>query len=170
MQNPAHITEKAKEIVLDLLPAKSRQMYEKEYQIFLRWKEEKKIVVVDEDVMLNYLHEKSQEVKPSTLWSKYSMIKAVLSVNENIEINKFSRVIAFLKRNSVGYEPTKSKVLTRQEIDTFLTNADDMKYLLIKVALLFGVCGACRREELYSLKIQDIVQKDEECLIKYNNS
>ncbi|KAJ3644303.1 hypothetical protein Zmor_026969 [Zophobas morio] len=115
--------------------------------------------------MLNYLHEKSQEVKPSTLWSKYSMIKAVLSVKENIEINKFSRVIAFLKRNSVGYEPTKSKVLTRQEIDTFLTNADDMKHLLIKVALLFGVCGACRREELHSLKIQDIVQKDEECLI-----
>ncbi|KAJ3646452.1 hypothetical protein Zmor_024040 [Zophobas morio] len=165
MQNPAHITEKAKEIVLDLLPAKSPQMYEKEYQIFLRWKEEKKIVVVNEDVVLNYLHEKSQEVKPSTLWSKYSMIKAVLSVKENIEINKFSRVIAFLKRNSVGYEPTKSKVLTRQEIDTFLTNADDMKYLLIKVALLFGVCGACRREELHSLKIQDIVQKDEECLI-----
>ncbi|KAJ3655436.1 hypothetical protein Zmor_014568 [Zophobas morio] len=48
----------------------------------------KKIVVVDEDVMLNYLHEKSQEVKPSTLWSKYSMIKAVLSVKENIETNK----------------------------------------------------------------------------------
>ncbi|KAJ3665816.1 hypothetical protein Zmor_001287 [Zophobas morio] len=101
MQNPAHIiTEKAKEIALDLLPAKRKKM-------------------------LNYLDEKSQEVKPSTLWSKYSMIKAVLSVKENIEIN---RVIAFLKRNSVGYEPTKSKVLTRQEIDTFLTNADDMKY------------------------------------------
>ena len=82
----------------------------------------------------------SQEVKPSTLWSKYSMIKAVLSVKENIEINKFSRVIAFLKRNSVGYEPTKSKVLTRQEIDTFLTNADDMKYLLIKVSLKIILC------------------------------
>ncbi|KAJ3655406.1 hypothetical protein Zmor_014538 [Zophobas morio] len=34
-----------------------------------------------------------------------------------------------------------------------------------QVALLFGVCGACRRKELHSLKIQDIVQKDEECLI-----
>ena len=74
-------------------------------------------------------------MKPSTLWSKYSMIKAVLSVKENIEINKFTRVISFLKRNSVGYEPTKSKVLTRQEINTFLVNADDAKYLLIKVSL-----------------------------------
>lgn len=63
------------------------------------------------------------------------MIKAVLSVKENIEINKFFRVIAFLKRNSVGYEPTTSKVLTRQEINTFLINADDEKYLLIKVSL-----------------------------------
>ena len=52
------------------------------------------------------------------------MIKVVLSVKENIETNKFARVIAFLKRNSVGYEPKKSKVLTREEIKTFLTNAN----------------------------------------------
>ena len=52
------------------------------------------------------------------------MIKVVLSVKENIETNKFARVIAFLKRNSVGYEPKKSKVLTREEINTFLTNAN----------------------------------------------
>jgi len=93
------------------------------------------------------------------------MLKAVLSVRENIEINKFARVIAFLKRNSVGYEPTKSKVLTRQEIHEFMRNADDDKYLLIKVALLIGVCGACRREELHSLKIQDIVHKETGCLL-----
>ena len=48
------------------------------------------------------------------------MIKAVLSVKENLEINKFTRVISFLKR---------------QEINTFLVNADDAKYLLIKVSL-----------------------------------
>lgn len=72
MQNPAHITEKAKEIVLDLLPAKSRQMYEKEYQIFLRWKEEKKIVVVDEDVMLNYLHEKVSAAFMFNIYKPYT--------------------------------------------------------------------------------------------------
>ena len=63
------------------------------------------------------------------------MIKAILSVKENIEINKLTRVISFLKRNLVAYEPTKSKVLTRQKINTFLVNADNAKYLLIKVSL-----------------------------------
>ena len=58
-----------------------------------------------------------------------------MSVKENIKTNKFTKVISFLERNSVGYEPTKSKVLTRQEINTFLVNADDAKYLLIKVSL-----------------------------------
>ena len=82
----------------------------------------------------------SQEVKPSTLWSKYSMIKAVLSVKENIEINKFSRVIAFLKRNSVGYEPTKSKVLTRQERPAKSRQMYEKEYLLIKVSLKNILC------------------------------
>jgi uncharacterized protein len=44
-----------------------------------------------------------------------------------------SKVVAFLKRNAVGYEPTKSKVLSREEINTFLSNAEDETYLLIKV-------------------------------------
>ena len=58
MQNPQIISKKAKEIVLDLLPAKSRQIYEKEYEVFIQWKKSNKIVIIDEDVILNYLHEK----------------------------------------------------------------------------------------------------------------
>lgn len=58
MQNPECIRDNAKKIVLDLLPVNSREIYEKEYQTFLRWKEINNIVTVDEDAMLNYLHEK----------------------------------------------------------------------------------------------------------------
>ena len=35
MQNPQIISEKEKEIVLDLLPANSRQIYEKKYEVFI---------------------------------------------------------------------------------------------------------------------------------------
>lgn len=68
MQNPQIISEKAKEIVLDLLPVKSRQIYEKEYEAFIRWKEMNNIVIVDEDAMLNYLHEK---VSAAILYIQY---------------------------------------------------------------------------------------------------
>jgi hypothetical protein len=36
------------------------------------------------------------------------MLKATLNVKENIEIGAFLKVIAFLKRNAVGYEAKKS--------------------------------------------------------------
>lgn len=51
----------------------------------------------------------SQQVKPSTLWSKQKYI----SKQTSPEIS-----------NSVEYAPTRLKVIMRQEINTFLINAD----------------------------------------------
>ena len=58
MQNSQIISKKAKEIVFDLLLAKSHHIYKKEYEVFIQWKKSNKIVIIDEDVILNYLHEK----------------------------------------------------------------------------------------------------------------
>lgn len=41
-------------------------------------------------------------MKPSTLWSKYSMIKSSLAVKESIDSNQFHKS-AILKRQIVGY-------------------------------------------------------------------
>jgi hypothetical protein len=57
-ENPAAITEKAKNIVLNLLRAKSREQYEKEYLLFNEWKAKNHVMVVDEDAILTYLYEK----------------------------------------------------------------------------------------------------------------
>ena len=54
-QNPEHIANKAKEIVLDLLPVKSRAIYQKEYDVFNEWKDKNGVFVVNEDVLLSYL-------------------------------------------------------------------------------------------------------------------
>jgi hypothetical protein len=40
--------------------------------------------------------------------------------------------MAFLKRNSDGYQAKKSKVLTRDQMEIFLSEAND-EYLMIKV-------------------------------------
>jgi hypothetical protein len=58
MQNPENITKNTKKIVLDLLSMKSRQIYEKEYEAFIRWKEINNVLIISEDAMWNYLHEK----------------------------------------------------------------------------------------------------------------
>jgi hypothetical protein len=51
--------------VLDLLPVKSRQIYEKEYEAFIRWKEINNLVIIDEEAMLNYIYE---TVSPAILY------------------------------------------------------------------------------------------------------
>lgn len=135
----------------------------------------------------------SQTHKPSTLWATYSMLKTTLNINNNININKYDRLIPFLKRQSQGYTQKKSKVLTSEQIQKFLNEADDQKYLLIKVmyqiqtnfyinkkfytmctyilnylqvAMIFGICGACRREELTNIKLNDIEDKEIIFLVK----
>lgn len=55
---PVAISEKARNIVLDLLPAKSRVQYEKEYDFFIQWKKVNDVSITNEDVILTYLDEK----------------------------------------------------------------------------------------------------------------
>ncbi|KAJ8909704.1 hypothetical protein NQ315_014703 [Exocentrus adspersus] len=42
------------------------------------------------------------------------------------------KIVPFLKKKSVGYRPKQSKVLTREQINLFLKNAEDNQYLLIE--------------------------------------
>lgn len=61
------------------------------------------------------------------------MLKATLSVKENLDVGNYKRVLALLKRKTVGYEPKKSKVLSRDELNRFFREANDDVYLMIKV-------------------------------------
>lgn len=77
------------------------------------------------------------------------MIKSTLQINENVDISKYNKLIAFLKRQNDEYEPKKSKILTMENVKKFLNEAPDEDFLLMKVVLIFGINGACRRGELY---------------------
>jgi hypothetical protein len=77
----------------------------------------KKIKSFSESVVLGYMSEQAKVQKSSTLWSRYSMLKASLVVNNNVDITKYCKLVAFLKRQSVGYKAKKSKI--------FLSTAHD---------------------------------------------
>lgn len=145
---PPDIAEAASIVKNDLLPDKSRKRYERERSLFRIWCKKKNVTTLTENVMLAYFLEKSEVMKSSTLWSIYSMLKASLILSDNVDISKFGNLVAFLKKKSVGYKAKKSSVLTRENISQFLLEAPDSQYLIIKVALIMGVAGACRRDEL----------------------
>ncbi|RZB39906.1 hypothetical protein BDFB_004380, partial [Asbolus verrucosus] len=57
----------AKAAIENLLPAKSKALYEKTYSIFKDWCGAKKVKEITEDVILAYLEQRSRQVKPSTI-------------------------------------------------------------------------------------------------------
>jgi len=61
------------------------------------------------------------------------MLRTELSLKRNVDIKKFTGLLAFLKRHSINYQPKKSNVLTKENIANFLTKADDSHQLMTKV-------------------------------------
>ncbi|KAJ3638962.1 hypothetical protein MTP99_002290 [Tenebrio molitor] len=146
-----------------LLPLRSKERYEKQYAIFCEWRKAKGANGVNEDLILAYLYENSEKYKPSSLWAFYSMLKKTLISYENVNIADFSKVSSFLKTKSLGYVPKKSADLNRAEVETFLKEAPNEEFLLVKAVTIFGVCGGCRRQELCDVKVQHV--KDEGAVI-----
>lgn len=130
---PLDVYETASAAIHNLLPEKSKKQYEIAYKNFKEWCLKKKVEKTSENVLIAYLEDKSQSAKSSTLWSTYSMLKSTININENIDITRYSKLVPFLKKKSVGYRSKKSKVLTRDDVQRFLVEADDENYLLIKV-------------------------------------
>jgi integrase len=109
------------------------------------------------------------------------MLKAMLNVKENIDVRKFPKLVPYLKNKSVGYRGKKSKILTQEDISKFIEKAAGEKNVLkkvtneythiilyinkannndsIQVVLILGISGACRREELVKLTIDDMEDK-----------
>ncbi|KAJ8984396.1 hypothetical protein NQ317_003979, partial [Molorchus minor] len=150
------IVEAANIAISNLLPTKSRSLYDIAYNRFKKWCAEKNVQVYSENVLLAYFSENAKNYKSSTLWAQYSMVKSCLIISDNIDISKFPKLIAFLKRTGDGYQAKKSKILTKSEIDRFLSSADDKEFLMIKVGLILGIAGACRTDELVNLTVDDI--------------
>ncbi|CAK1577852.1 unnamed protein product [Parnassius mnemosyne] len=98
------------------------------------------------------------------------MIKSMLKIRNNVDISEYPKLNAFLKRQSDGFTTKKSKILTSNEVERFLSEAPDNCYLAKKVALIFCVVGACRREELANITLKDIEAHGKMLLIKISNT
>lgn len=62
------------------------------------------------------------------------MLKSTIRLNHDIDIGNYSKLTAYLKRQSDGYQPTKASVLTEEEMKRFITQASDKEWLAVKVS------------------------------------
>lgn len=118
------------------IPAASREKYNKVYDDFQRWRDTKGTPPVSENVLMAFFTELQAKHKPSTLWVMYSMLKATLRTNDEIDITPWAHLNDYLKRNNVGYKPVKAKIFTEEEIERFMNEAPDEHWLDVKVWLL----------------------------------
>lgn len=115
---------------------KSTIVYEAAYQRFIKWCSEKNADTYSEDVLLEYFTEMAITMKSSSVWSQYSMVKSLLHSKHDVDISKYLKLRAYLKKNNEGYIPKKARVLTKEQLDRFLSEAPDEKYLGIKVSTI----------------------------------
>ncbi|XP_071553455.1 uncharacterized protein [Temnothorax nylanderi] len=156
----------------DTLPKKSVDRYNLVYNTYKKWQIEHKTSLsnCEENNLIVYFKDLSKKLKPSTLWSVWSILKSTLNSRDNVNIDNFLSLKALVKNNSKGYKPKKSLVLKWDEILKFINNAPDYVHLASKVILIFGICGALRCDELTKLKIQDVENNGNKYLVSIHES
>ena len=170
MSDSEEILQKASQICSELLPTKSKSRYEAELNRFMEWRLANNVQTFSENALMVYFEELSSKYKSSTLWTMFSMLKSTLRTNHNIDLGNYKKLQALIKRKSDNYVPKKSQILTEDDFGRFLTKASDDKYLLIKAVVAVELSGACQREELCYLKIEDTKDFGSAMLIKLKNT
>lgn len=168
-QLPEAILKAADEVNSELLPAKSRLRYEKQYEHFVTWCKKKGVKSYKEEVFLAYFSDLSKVLKSNTLWSRYSMVKSLVKIKQNVDISKFHKLTLFLKQKNVGFRAQKAQVFTKEDISRFMLAPDEV-YLMIKVSTIFALAGALRRAELVNITLDDIQDKGNLIVVKISDS
>lgn len=118
--SPPDITETAKEATADLLPDKSKKVYEICYGRFIAWCDVKFVKNIIENVLLAYLKEKSEVLKSSRLWSvfhEHAMLKATPLLNKNVEIRHFTKLIPFFIKFLIFFLISKKTKIATQILE-----------------------------------------------------
>ncbi|XP_053625143.1 uncharacterized protein LOC128683480 [Plodia interpunctella] len=147
------------------LPALSRELYNRAYDTFISWKNEQRINNFDEYVFLTYFQNLAKTKQPSTLYNIYSMLKATVNINNDINIENYKKLTMYLRQTSKGFQSKKTKVFTIDDVDNFLREAPDKIYLCLKVVLILGVNGACRASELMNITVEHIERPSDALLL-----
>ena len=153
--------EKIKNIINQLLPKQSKEIYDRWYMLFKIWQNTNNLNNINEDNLFLYIDKISQKYAPSSLWTIYSCIKKKLLVEESIDISNYLKVIALLNVKNNEYLAKNATIFTREDVDNFLEKAGNDLYLREKLIVIIAIAGGMRSDELINLKFEDLILNKE---------
>lgn len=86
----------------DTLPKKSADRYKLVYETYKKWQMDNRgsLSSSEETNLVVYFKDLSKKLKPSTLWSVWSMLKKTLYTQENLDITKFYNLKNLIKNKT----------------------------------------------------------------------
>ncbi|KAJ8967971.1 hypothetical protein NQ317_003325, partial [Molorchus minor] len=138
-----------------LLLSKSKTRYEYTYDCFKKWCVKKNVESISENVILACMLERSNQLKSSaSLWCEYSMLKTTLDYKDNVDISKFSKLPSDGLQSIVSIKIANNFALAEPIDEQFTSPCIRNKSTVLKllVALIIGISGACRCDELFKMK------------------
>jgi len=131
-----------------LVPNKSRKVYDRHYFLFKQFLSEHETEEICEDSVLAYMSQVLDNYAASTAWTIYSALKRTILVNDNQDIGVYKTVPLLLKNHAQAHKKKKAPTFTTEEVDTFLRDSPtDFAGLQDKLALILGLYGGLRSEE-----------------------
>lgn len=156
-------------VQLGLLPEKSRQLYEAQWDAYVKWCQANRILrenySTDESIF-NYTSSLLEKLAPTTVRSRLAMLKATIFAHDDVKPVTI-KAEKLLDLKDKKYQKKKSEVFTRDEINKFLEQAPDEEFLLAKVIASLGIFGALRKCELHDLTVADLDIKEDDGVFVY---
>ncbi|KAL7287218.1 hypothetical protein TKK_0018649 [Trichogramma kaykai] len=119
----------------NLIPEQSKHLYEAQYKKFQEWRAKMKLREnLKQEYLLAYFEELSRTYIATNLWATYSKLKAMINLKENEDISKYLELQCFLKRKAKEHIPKKALIFETEDVNRFLSDAPDEKFLLHKVS------------------------------------
>ncbi|KAJ8910045.1 hypothetical protein NQ315_008905 [Exocentrus adspersus] len=162
MENiPAIVAARAEKANEELLPKKSKLLYDKEYECFETWTSRNSVIDISKTVLMGFFQELPQHIVDEVLNAEDHII--------SIQKSKYRRISSFRSLFETDVEriyPKKSKILTREDTLKFIKETSSHTYLLEKVVLVMAVFGGLRRDVLVKLLIDDIDDKGSVVIVR----
>lgn len=86
--------------------------YLQTYDRFMSWQKKQYTTSFPLNVILPYFNQFFGTLASTTLRSEFSMIKGVIKVKRNVNIDIYPKLISFLNRTAAGYSSKKAKLCT----------------------------------------------------------